>query len=385
MSDDRPDPAENTRFEDALARGLQDPPQQPSGPCLDAEVLAAFLEDSLSTADRRDVESHLAACVSCQTHVAALVRTEGIEPEVTRPATTWWLDWRWLAPLATTSVVLLAVWAVDPTSVSDSGVEMEKTAPAPLDEAIDADDQLREARDAGSELQEASDTALELREADDTPLELMETSDTVRPEQGVVVEALRQSQEATPAETDAARALEAVAAPAPQTKQAAGDPSPAPTNPALADVPTRAEPAERRLDNLARLSSAASPVRNRTLIQSGGFVITAFDETATWRATEGGGVERSSDGGVTWTRQLASTGSVLTAGSAPSGSVCWLVGRNGTILRTIDGGASWNRVEAPLPSDIVGVTATDGQAVEVRFSDGQAFVSADGGSTWTRP
>ena len=374
MSEDRPDPVDSRRFEDALARGLQDRPNPPSGPCPDAEVLASFSEDSLSAADRQEVELHLAACGSCQAHVAALIRTEGIESEVTRPATSWWLDWRWLAPLATTSVVLLAVWAVDPASVGDSGVEMEKTPPAPLDS------------DAGSELREASEADNEFLEARDAGSELRDASDAVRQEQEDIVErALLPSQEPAPAESDTARVLEEVAAPAAQTRQVAGDPLPPSADTALAEAPTRSATAERRLDNLARLSSTASPLRNRTSTQSAGFVITTSDETAAWRATGEGGLEHSSDGGVTWTRQLASTGSELTAGAAPSGSVCWLVGRNGTILRTIDGGASWNRIEAPLQSDIVGVTATDGQTVVVEFSDGQAFVSADGGSTWTLP
>jgi len=360
VSDDRPDPVDNTRFEDALAQGLQDRPKPPSGPCPDAEVLAAFSEDSLSTPDRQEVELHLAACVSCQAHVAALIRTEGIRPEVTRPATSWWLDWRWLAPLATTSVVLLAVWAVDPASIGDSGVEMEKTAPAPLD--TDAGNELRESRDAASEL--------------------LEARNAVRREQENIVARGRVPSHEAAAESDTARAREEVAAPAPQARQVAGDPLPPPADTALADAPSRSAPAERRLDDLARLSSTASPLRNRASTQSAGFVITTSDETAAWRATGEGGLEHSSDRGVTWTRQLESTGSELTAGSAPSGSVCWLVGRNGTILRTTDGGASWNRIEAPLQSDIGGVTATDGQTVVVEFSDGQAFVSANGGSTW---
>ena len=366
MSDDRPDPVESTRFEDALAQGLRDRPRPPSGPCPDAEVLAAFSEDSLSATDRQEVELHLATCMSCQAHVAALIRTEGIEPEVTQPTTSWWLDWRWLAPLATTSVVLLAVWAVDPASVGDSGVEMEKTAPAPLDSG--AGNELREASDAGSELREVSDAVRQERASDDERTALVLSRD-----------------QASPTEADSALVLEEVAAPALQTRQVAGDPSPAPADTALADASPPAAAAERRLDNLARLSRTASPLRNRASTQSAGFVITASDETATWRATGDGGLEHSSDRGVTWTPQLASTGSELTAGSAPSSSVCWLVGRAGTILRTIDGGASWNRIDAPLQSDIVGVTATDGQTVVVEFSDGQAFVSADGGSTWTLP
>ncbi len=375
MSDDRPDPVESTRFEEAFAQGLRDRPRPPSGPCPDAEVLAAFSEDSLSATDRQEVELHLATCMSCQAHVAALIRTEGIEPD-TQPTTSWWLDWRWLAPLATTSVVLLAVWAVDPASVGDSGVEMEKTAPAPLDSG--AGNELREASNAGSELRELSDAGDELREV----------SDAVRQERASDDErtALVLSRDqASPTETDSALVLEEVAAPALQTRQVAGDPSPAPADTALADASPPAAAAERRLDNLARLSSTASPLRNRAITREAGYVTVVFDETAAWRATGEGGLEHSSDGGVTWTRQLASTGAELTAGSATSSSVCWLVGRAGTILRTIDGGASWNRIDAPLQSDIVGVTATDGQTVVVEFSDGQAFVSADGGSTWTLP
>ena len=249
MSDDRPDPVESTRFEDALAQGLRDRPRPPSGPCPDAEVLAAFSEDSLSTSDRQ--ESHLAACVSCQAHIAALIRTDGIEPEVTQPTTSWWLDWRWLAPLVATSVVLLAVWAIDPTSVGDSGVEMEKTAPAPLDGG--AGNELREASDAGDELREVSYAVRQERAIDDERTALLLSRD-----------------QASPAEADSALVLEEVATPALQTRQVAGDPSPAPADTALADASPPAAAAERRLDNLALLSSTASPQRNRAINSGGG-------------------------------------------------------------------------------------------------------------------
>ena len=327
MSHDRQHPVDRTRFQDALAHGLEGQLQQPPGPCPDAETLAAFSEDSLSASDRQEVESHLAACAGCQAHIAALIRTEGIEHDINRPVTSWWLDWRWLAPVATTAVVLLAVWAVDPTTVRDSGTEMERAA-----------------------------------------------SDVRLPAQG----------QASRAEADATPALEEVAAPDPPVEAISGDASAALSEAGLADAPVPAAQAERRLNELTRSVNTASPLRNRTSDQAGGLVTIASYETALWRVTEDGGLVHSADGGVTWTRQLASAGPELTAGSAPSGSVCWLVGRDGTILRTVDGGASWARIEAPLPSDVVGVTATDGQTVVVEFGDGQIFGSTDGGSTWTR-
>ena len=332
MSDDRPNPADRTRFEEALARGLEDQPPRSSGPCPDAEILAAFSEDSLPTPDRRELESHLATCVSCQAHLAGLIRTEESEGPITRPGASWWLDWRWLTPLATTAVVLLAVWAVDPTSVRDSGMEKEEAAPVALD------------TDASGDLLESTVAIRQERTIDDEAIVPMrEQASTAEADAAKVA--------------DTARVLEEAEAPAPLV--------------------------ERRLDNLTRLSSTASRLRARASDQSAALVTIASDQTAVWRATPEGGVEHSTDGGTTWTRQLASTGGTLTAGSAPSGSVCWLVGRDATILRTVDGGASWTSIEAPLQSDVVGVSATDEQTVMVEFSSGQAFASTDGGSTWT--
>ncbi len=332
MSDDRPNPVDRTRFEEALARGLEDQPPRSSGPCPDAEILAAFSEDSLPTPDRRQLESHLATCVSCQAHLAGLIRTEESEGPITRPGTSWWLDWRWLTPLATTAIVLLAVWAVDPTSVRDSGMEKEEAAPVALD------------TDASGDLLESTVAVRQERTIDDEAIVPMrEQASTAEADAAKVA--------------DTARVLEEAEAPAPLV--------------------------ERRLDNLTPLSSTASRLRASASDQSAALVTIASDQTAAWRATPEGGVEHSTDGGTTWTGQLASTGGTLTAGSAPSGSVCWLVGRDATILRTVDGGASWTSIEAPLQSDIVGVSATDGQTVMVEFSSGQAFASTDGGSTWT--
>ncbi len=357
MSDDRPNPADRTRFEEALARGLEDQPPPSSGPCPDAEILAACSEDSLPTPDRQGVELHLATCVSCQAHIAGLIRTEESERPFTQPGTSWWLDWRWLTPLATTAVVLLAVWAVDPTSVRDSGTEKEEAAPVALD------------TDASSDLLESTAAIRQERTIDDEGVLEREQASTAEVDRAKVA--------------DAAKVLEEAEAPTPQDTTVAGDPPPARASTESTDAAPAAPLVESRLDNLTRLSRTASPLRARASDQFVALVTVASDQTAVWRATPEGGLEHSTDGGSTWTDQLASTGATLTAGSAPSGSVCWLVGRDATILRTVDGGASWISVEAPLPSDIVGVSATDGQTVVVEFSGGQAFASTDGGSTWT--
>ena len=106
-----------------------------------------------------------------------------------------------------------------------------------------------------------------------------------------------------------------------------------------------------------------------------------------WRLLSGGGIERSSDSGVTWLPQDSGVNVELIAGSAPSNAVCWIIGRAGTILKTIDGGSHWSKVAWPNPEEINGIQGMDGMHAIVY--DGTAgipgrFTTNDGGVTWFR-
>jgi photosystem II stability/assembly factor-like uncharacterized protein len=73
----------------------------------------------------------------------------------------------------------------------------------------------------------------------------------------------------------------------------------------------------------------------------------------------------------------------LTAGSAPSEKVCWIVGRAGTILLTTDAGAHWALLHSPLEEDLGRVRATDAlQATIWNLDNTKVFETADGGVTW---
>ena len=74
----------------------------------------------------------------------------------------------------------------------------------------------------------------------------------------------------------------------------------------------------------------------------------------------------------------------LTAGAAPSTSVCWVVGRGGVVLLSIDG-RSWRRVAFPEITDLSAVRAADARAAAVTTADGRIFSTSDGGVTWNRP
>ena len=107
------------------------------------------------------------------------------------------------------------------------------------------------------------------------------------------------------------------------------------------------------------------------------------------------GVEKSVDGGVTWTEQAPPLqGTPVTGIACPTTSTCVTVGRSNpssaqaTALRTGDGGVTWTNVPLPAGMSMTGVTCVSGTATCVAWgtaaSDGTAVEarSTDGGQTW---
>jgi len=94
-------------------------------------------------------------------------------------------------------------------------------------------------------------------------------------------------------------------------------------------------------------------------------------------------LERSKDEGVTWEAvALPPQTTMLSGGSAPTNTVCWLVGRAGTVLLSTDG-MVFRQVTKPAEADLASVRATDARSATVRTTDGRTFVTTDG-VTWVR-
>jgi hypothetical protein len=112
--------------------------------------------------------------------------------------------------------------------------------------------------------------------------------------------------------------------------------------------------------------------------------IVSSDPAFRWRLC-GQSVEHSADRGASWQPAAAGATAALTAGAAPSPSVCWLVGRGGLVLLTTDG-RTWRRVPFPSPADLTGVQSTDatGRSATIVTTDGQTFDTANAGATWIR-
>jgi photosystem II stability/assembly factor-like uncharacterized protein len=80
-------------------------------------------------------------------------------------------------------------------------------------------------------------------------------------------------------------------------------------------------------------------------------------------------------------RQYSGVEADLTAGVAPSTSVCWIVGRSGTIVRTTDG-ENWTKIASPTNADLFAVVADSAEHAIVTTVAAQNFETSDGGASW---
>jgi hypothetical protein len=129
--------------------------------------------------------------------------------------------------------------------------------------------------------------------------------------------------------------------------------------------------------------------------------IVSPEPTFQWRLVLPATIQRSTDGGITWTSQsdrapglsfLSGSQNVsrrtltpltLTAGSAPARDICWIVGSEGIVLLSTDG-VAWQRQPFPEPVNLTAVRAVDARTAIVTTEDGRQFSTADGGNTWSK-
>ena len=354
-------------FEAALARGLRR--NTGSGaPCPEPELIAAYADGTLDGLERSSWEGHVAGCDRCQAHLAALARTAPVEAVSAKPLGSrlgWLFDRHWLAAASGVAVVVVAVvavWVADPDPLP--GADRPTVRVARADRVANQAPPARTPADL--EQQEAPAAAVAPTAGPQLQLEALGEPD-VAPRENAFAEPIE-----TAAAADALSALDqqrfergagalsrVQPAPVPVAERRVRDTSPAPATPAVA---VRAQALSDEMFTLID-----SPARG-----------------VLWRVAPSGAIEHSRDGASTWIVQLAEPGSVLTAGSAPSDVVCWLVGRAGAVFRTSDG-TTWVRLPAPTPDDLVGIEAEDARTAIVTTAGGVSFRTVDGGQTWATP
>jgi len=111
-------------------------------------------------------------------------------------------------------------------------------------------------------------------------------------------------------------------------------------------------------------------------------MISPPDQKSGWQVGKNGMIVRRDPDGTTHPQHSGAT-TDLTAGAAPSSTVCWIVGRSGTIIRTTDG-EHWELITAPTGDNLVAVTSDSANHAVVTTASGQSFATSDGGSSWHR-
>ena len=319
-------------------------------PHLDPERLAAFMEGSVTSRERAQIERHAADCPDCMEQLAVMARTAGAGAAAASAVPRFM---RWAVPAAVAATAL-AVWI----NVNDAPRER----PASVASQRPAAPQVAEKDAHGSDVPSGERASAVARPAAPAQEAKQVPEEPTMP--------LRRADGAGAAPADLAGAAAADTGASATGAAAASSPAPpvaaplGPPQPLAETVQTeRREAAARSFADASALIDIRSP-----------------DATRRWRV-RGRLLERSLDAGRTWQVQSPALTIDALAGSAPSGDVAWLVGRAGAVLRTTDG-QQWARIPFPETADLTGILATNALEAVVTTADGRRFRTNDGGLTW---
>jgi putative zinc finger protein len=306
--------------------------------CPDAEMIAAWHEGALRTADAAAVERHVADCPRCRALMAAFIQTTPATPVVEPMWRRWHLGWAVPLAAAATAAAL--------------GIAVPRNTSLP--------EQFSESRRVSVDAVAPAAPA------------------AVPPPTAAAPSALAQTES-----LQAARALASREKSEPASEQESASKPSEDQRAALPALSARIE-ADKREDansavpRAAAVARVASALREEIALPE----IIAPGGTARWRIVAGQRIERATDSPSEWAPASIDASDLLTAGAAPSATVCWIVGRRGAIYITTDG-MRFVRVPFPEMSDLVAVTATDERRATVSSADGRSWTTADQGRTWS--
>ncbi len=362
-------------FENLLAR-TERRDAAPAGICPDAEVLAAYLDATLTPTERADVDAHTADCARCALQLATLVRLEDVSGTPQHaPVRRWWPRLAWMVPAAT-AVLVGAVYLALPSTFL-------RSAPQQRSAAVDERAELKEL--------EASNPHAPKQFPEQRQYRMVPPMSTPAPSAKSIPSAAAAPAARTdaappgsePAATEGASAANANARDAVLPQRELILPRSEFQRKAEQDQPAAA-PAENELRVEAR-----SRARTTSVAQLGAakmahvqlpLVIRSPDDGVQWRVIEDR-IQRSTDGGGTWIAERAPAAEAIAMGAAPGPGVCWMAGASGQVLRRDENG-TWIDVSPAPRLSIIRLDVNAPFEAVVTAADGTALKTADGGRTW---
>lgn len=349
----------------------------PADACVDAETAAAWADAALDPRERAVVDRHAANCDRCQALLAMLVRTN---PPAS--ATAWFRRpmLAWVAPL-TAAAAALVVWTMLPPrgaiAPAERTASVDAVAPLPVPVPVPSPAAPGTPAATAQGFARAAEPTLKAR-VDGQKKERREQASADARRDGSAP--LGQTSPLVVAPT----------APAPSAANKAAAPVPPPADSASADERPASRAARAGAAPSDALAGAAPSARalaeSSTMRQFGAVasqaLIISTDSRSRWLIGANGVVQHSTNGGSTWDMQQTGASVTLTAGAAPSPSICWLVGPGGIVLLSTDG-RSWRALPFEQKIDLVSVRASDDKSATVTAAGGRTFTTTDGGRTWT--
>jgi hypothetical protein len=357
---------------------------------LEANLLAAFVEKTLTSRERAQVLNHLAQCAECRELVALTLPAKVDVAQLKHlPARRAWWAWpvlRWGALAVAVGTVAIVVVLrthlprrqesvskqMAPTLVA-SASKTERQSPAEL--PVQPRPQGAVAK-AGAKSRQSPRLMAKLEKAPSPPggEQTVARPADAEAKQQVALTAAAPSlgeAEAPPSKAQSAEVVTGLAGGAVGGVSASGRTLSGPVTAA----PMRAKPYPVGAAGMAFRGRVANAVAQPAVL---------------WTISPGGKVQRSNDGGKTW-MEVPLDDSVTFRVIHAMGSDVWAGGSGGALYHSSDSGATWKRVNlssdgSPATETIVAIipSTRDLAHITVRTVSGEQWTTEDGGLHWLR-
>lgn len=334
----------------------------------DPDLLAAFLERSLTQPEQNHILRHLSECAECREVMAVAVPEQLDVTETIRVRPSWfsWPVLRWGAVAACVVVVGAAI------SLHYESLTTHRAGSSPThDIAVVNSEPTAKSSNTPSMAKpetESSGPASSALPAKDERSNLQGARN--------VSGAAKVSLQQTPRVVSGATPLSANAQPSGEN---------------ALKIPGRAKhdasTAERKLDAAAGAETDSPQTLASSAMVARAAVIPARS-IPRWTLTADGILQRSIDSGITWETILVASPGVLRALTA-NGLDIWVGGEKGALYHSMDAGRRWIQVQPAadgtvLTSDITAIEFDNLQNGTLTTADGQTWTTGDAGQSWTQ-
>lgn len=355
-----------------------------------ADLLAAFAEQSLASAEREQLLAHLANCEPCREAIFYAL-PEGEEGQMVTAGVrgrSWSIAWRW-AGVAAGVVVLAGVAMLFRGGPGPGAEKIASAPPAPViaEQQQTAVPQVKQPASAPSPESRLQARKVPARALTGARLDKQAAAGREGGVDGGVVaqnEALKEA----PANAEAAGnqvggvVLDQLAKSSDQI--ALKDESRAPAVPAPAPPAANAPVAAKT----APASTAVAGVMIASNISARDMGKKKLAPPTRWMLSPGGALLRSTDAGGNW-QTVPFAGNVVFRAVAVVGPRVWAGGQGGALYYSGDDGSQWQRLQVgsgglALSDDISSLTFHDSQHGSLTTAAGQTWTTSDGGQSWQK-